>query len=80
MVPLASMEKNKMTKLIITNHNVETNEIVKREMNETELAQHQMDIDKFKANQAEQLAKESARQAILTRLGLSAEEAALLLS
>jgi predicted metal-dependent HD superfamily phosphohydrolase len=60
-------------------HNAETNEVIEREMNAQELAQWEAD------NVAAQVEKEThaksaaARQAILDRLGLTADEAALLL-
>jgi hypothetical protein len=64
----------------ITIHNTETGEIVEREMNEAELAQSEIDQADAEAAQAEVQAKATARAAILDRLGLTAEEAALLLS
>ena len=67
-----------MSAIII--HNTETGELVEREMNEAELAQSEIDQAAAEAAQAEAEAKATARQAILDRLGLTAEEAALLLS
>ena len=61
-------------------HNVETNEIIDREMNDAEFAQYQADQSANATAQAEAEAKATARAAILDRLGLTAEEAALLLS
>jgi hypothetical protein len=65
-------------------HNVETGEIVEVQLTEAEVQQLQKDQaeieQKQTARQAEAEAKATARAAILDRLGLTAEEAALLLS
>jgi hypothetical protein len=50
-----------------------------REMNETELAQHETDKAADKAATKAQADKQLARQAVLDRLGITADEAALLL-
>ena len=63
----------------VTIHNVETGEIVVRDANAEELAQLAIDKAAFAAEQAEAEAKATARQAILDRLGLTADEAAILL-
>jgi gamma-glutamyl phosphate reductase len=68
-----------MTRPLITIHNTETDEIITREMNDKELAQHEADLLVENTRIAEAAAKATARQEILDRLGLSAEEAALLL-
>lgn len=68
-----------MTKPIITIHNATTDEIVTREMNEAEYAQHLVDVADAKAKADEIAAKEASRAALLAKLGISAEEAALLL-
>lgn len=60
-------------------HNIETNEIIDREMNDDEFAQYQIDLANAEAKVAEIQAKADARQAILDRLGLTADEAKLLL-
>jgi len=58
--------------------NCETGEVVDRELNEEELAQQAIDEANAQAaelaSQAEAEAKEAARQAILDRLGLTADE------
>jgi hypothetical protein len=65
-------------------HTVETGEIIEREMNAEELAQWEIDkekakeIDKAKA-ETERL-KEAEKQEILDKLGITAEQAKLLLS
>lgn len=65
-----------MTKLII---NCETGETVERELNAEELAQQSIDEAEIAAQQAEAQAKAQAKAALLTKLGLTAEEAQLLL-
>lgn len=59
--------------------NAETGEEIIRDMNTAELAQ--LEIDKATAQSENEAiaAKAAARQAILDRLGLTADEAALLL-
>lgn len=60
-------------------HNTETDEVIDREMTADEFEQFkaQKAIDNSKL--AEKLAKESAKEALLARLGITADEAALLL-
>jgi hypothetical protein len=62
-----------MPKILI--HNSKTNEILEREMNADELAQYEANQT---AAEAEATAKTEAKQALLDRLGISADEAALL--
>jgi hypothetical protein len=50
-----------------------------REMNADEYAQHLLDLAEWQAQEEERTAKAAARQAVLNKLGLSAEEAAALL-
>jgi hypothetical protein len=69
-----------MTRPIIRIHNTETNEVIDREMNDTEFAQYEADQAANAARQAEAEAKATARAALLERLGITAEEAQLLLS
>jgi hypothetical protein len=54
-------------------------EFIDREMNDAEFAQYEIDEAAHLAKQAEAEAKETQRQAILDRLGLTADEAKLLL-
>jgi len=61
-------------------HNTETNEIIDREMNDAEFAQYEAEQAAQAARQAEAEAKETAKAALLTKLGITAEEAQLLLS
>jgi hypothetical protein len=69
-----------MTKPTIRIHNIETNEVIDREMTDAEFTQYEADQAAQAATQAEAEAKANARQSILDRLGLTAEEAKLLLS
>lgn len=59
--------------------NVETGEEIVRDANADEILQIKLDADNAKARKAEAKAKEAARQAILDRLGLTADEAKLIL-
>jgi regulator of protease activity HflC (stomatin/prohibitin superfamily) len=70
-----------MSKLIV---NVENGETVERDLNAKELAQQATDEANIAAekaiHQAEADAKATAKAALLDRLGITAEEAVLLLS
>lgn len=68
-----------MTKPMIRIHDISTSEITDREMNDKEYAQHLLDVAASKAKADEVTAKEDAKAALLTKLGITAEEAALLL-
>ena len=69
-----------MSREIVRIHNTETGEIVDREMNDLEFAQYQLD----QVEQAEKIAKAEAeaadKAALLAKLGITADEAKLLLS
>jgi hypothetical protein len=69
-----------MTKPLITIHNLETNEIIEREMNDLEYAKHQADIALQEKEKAEAEAKATQKAALLDRLGITEEEAKLLLA
>ena len=60
--------------------NVVTKEEIVRDATAKEIAQIELDAVNAAAEKAEAEAKETQRQAILDRLGLTSEEAALLLS
>jgi hypothetical protein len=60
-------------------HDIATGEIVERDMNADELAQHKIFADETKAQDQAQTAKQVARQAVLDKLGLTADEANALL-
>jgi hypothetical protein len=59
--------------------NCETGEEVVREATAEEIAQMELDAANATARKAEAEAKETQRQAILDRLGLTADEAKLIL-
>ena len=69
----------KTSKPIIRIHNTETNEIIDREMTDNEYTLYLEKIEKMQSKDAEAEAKAAQRQAILDRLGLTADEAKLLL-
>jgi hypothetical protein len=56
-------------------HDVVTGEIIERDMNAEELALHKTYAASTKANADAMTAKEAARQAVLDKLGLTADEA-----
>jgi hypothetical protein len=60
-------------------HNVQTDEIIDREMNDAEFAQHEAAQATNAAKQAEAEAKATARAALLAQLGITEEQAKLLL-
>jgi hypothetical protein len=68
-----------MTKPMIRIHNQETNEIIDREMNDAEFAQYEADQAAQATARAEADAKAAQRQAVLNRLGITEEEARILL-
>jgi hypothetical protein len=68
-----------MTRPIIRIHNTATDEVVDREMTVAEYKIYQEEQTAEAARQAEAEAKETQRQAILDRLGLTADEAKLIL-
>jgi hypothetical protein len=69
-----------MTKPLIRIHNVETDEIVDREMNDAEFTKYQEDVAKFEAEKLAKAQMEAERNAILEKLGITADEAKLLLA
>ena len=60
--------------------NVETGEEIVRDANADELAQMEIDKANAQARQAEAEAKATAKAALLAQLGITAEQAKLLLS
>lgn len=69
----------KSNKPMVRIHNSETNEVIDREMDDAEFAQYDADQAAYKIAQAEAEAKAAQRQLILDKLGLTADEARLLL-
>jgi hypothetical protein len=60
-------------------HDISTDEVIDREMNDEEFAQWEADQAAQAALQAEADAKAAERQALLERLGITESEAQLLL-
>jgi hypothetical protein len=72
------MAKN-TTRPMVRIHNAETNEVIDREMSNAEFAQHEADqAAKVEANAAA-AQKAADRAALLTQLGITEEQAKLLL-
>jgi len=69
-----------MTKPIIRIHNSKTDEVIDREMTDAEFAAYKANQEAQDAKQAEAEAKATAKAALLSKLGITAEEAVLLLS
>jgi hypothetical protein len=68
-----------MNKPMIRIHDIETNEIIDREMTVAEYKIYQAEQKIDAARQAELEAKSAAKAALLDRLGITADEAKLLL-
>jgi hypothetical protein len=72
-----------MSKPTIQIHDVSTDEVIIREMTTAEIKIYEADLQRQKTSdeiaKAEAEAKATARQAILDRLGLTADEAKLIL-
>jgi hypothetical protein len=68
-----------MSKPMIRIHDLETNEIVDREMTEAEFQKYTTEKTLSDAAKAQTQAKEAAKAELLAKLGITAEEAALLL-
>ena len=68
-----------MTIPTIKIHNVETGEIIERDMTAAEFAKYESDQTANEARKAEAEAKATAKAALLNKLGITAEEAQLLL-
>ena len=68
-----------MTNPMIRIHNSETNEVIDREMNDAEFAQHQAYQTARAEAQAQTEAKATAKAALLVQLGITEEQAQLLL-
>ena len=69
-----------MTRPIVRIHNTQTDEVIDREMNDAEFAQYEADQAAQAAKQAEAEARATAKAALLAQLGITEEQAKLLLS
>lgn len=64
----------KSTRPTVRIHNTQTDEVIDREMNDAEFAAYEAEQAAQAAEQAEAQAKETAKAAILDRIGLTADE------
>ena len=69
-----------MTRPTIKIHDCSTDEVIMREMNDEEYAQHQIDVATAEAKAAAKAEAEAEKAALLAKLGITADEAKLLLS
>ena len=69
-----------MTNPIIRIHNTETDEVIDREMTDAEFAQYEINQAANEARLAEAATKATAKAALLVQLGITEEQAKLLLS
>ena len=69
-----------MTRPTIKIHDCSTDEVIVREMNDEEYAQHQIDVAAAEAKVAAKAEAEAEKAALLDKLGITADEAKLLLS
>ena len=68
-----------MTRPMVRIHDLSTDTVVDREMNDAEFAQYEADQVAAAAEAAAEAAKAADKAALLARLGISADEAKLLL-
>ena len=64
----------KTTRPMVRIHDISTDEVIDREMNDDEFAQYETDKANDIARQTEAQAKETAKAAILDRIGLTVDE------
>jgi hypothetical protein len=69
-----------MPKPIIRIHNTETNEVIDREMTDSEFKAYEYEKARIAQEVAELAAKETEKNALLAKLGITSDEAKLLLS
>jgi hypothetical protein len=70
----------KTSRPMVRIHDLETNEVIDREMNDAEFAQYEADQASAATQAAAEAAKAAEKAALLTRLGITADEAKLLLA
>jgi hypothetical protein len=68
-----------MTNPMIKIHNTETDEVIDREMSAAELKDYQASCDKAEIEKAQLEARVQAKAELLVRLGITEDEAKLLL-
>ena len=69
----------KTSRPMIRIHNIETNEVIDREMNDAEFAQYETDQAAHAAQKTAEAQKAADRAALLAQLGITEEQAKLLL-
>jgi hypothetical protein len=69
-----------MTRPLVRIYDLSTDDITDREMNDAEFAQYQIDVAAAAERIAAETAKAAEKDALLSRLGITADEAKLLLS
>ena len=69
-----------MPRPLVKIHDAETNEVIEREMNNAEFAEHQKLVEELEEKAAAAQSEAAAKAALLDRLGITADEAKLLLS
>lgn len=69
-----------MSRPIVRIHNVETDEIIDREMNDEEFAVYEKDLAESAIAKKLKEKEAATKSALLEKLGITAEEAKLLLS
>jgi hypothetical protein len=69
-----------MIKPMVRTHDTETDQIIEREMNDQEFADHEAKLIELNAEKLAKEAKATERTALLAKLGISEDEAKLLLS
>jgi len=69
-----------MSRPTVRIHDLSTNEVIDREMNDEEFAAYEAQQAAQTAAEAETATKAAAKAALLTKLGITEEEAKLLLS
>jgi ribosomal protein S11 len=70
----------KTSRPIVRIHDLSTNEVIDREMNDAEFAQYEADQAAAAAQAAAEAAKAEQKAALLAQLGITEEQAKLLLS
>ena len=68
-----------MSRPMVRIHNTETNEIIDRQMNDEEFAEWEIDVAAEQQRVAKLEAEAEERQALLDKLGITEDEAKLLL-
>lgn len=69
-----------MTKPTIKIHDIQTGEVIEREMNREELEQHEADLLAAQSRVEAEATKAAEKAALLAQLGITEEQAKLLLS